>query len=74
LKELANARLIKAQPVSRFVIYRASFGQMNQLLGFLTENCCCGVPAQERQPTPEIESLQTPEVGIWQTNVERSTT
>ena len=43
LKELAAARLIRAQAVSRFVIYRANFAEMDSLVVFLTENCCCGV-------------------------------
>jgi ArsR family transcriptional regulator len=28
----------------RFVIYSAEFDTMNGLIGFLTENCCGGVP------------------------------
>jgi ArsR family transcriptional regulator len=44
LKELANARLITAVPQGRFVIYSANFQSMNDLLGFLTDNCCGGNP------------------------------
>ncbi len=42
LKELTTAQLIVAQPAGRSIIYSADFAAMNQLLGFLTENCCGG--------------------------------
>jgi ArsR family transcriptional regulator, arsenate/arsenite/antimonite-responsive transcriptional repressor len=42
LKELAAAQLIAAQPAGRSIIYSADFAAMNQLLTFLTENCCEG--------------------------------
>ena len=42
LKELANAGLIRVERSSRNLIYRAEFGQMDALLGYLTENCCEG--------------------------------
>jgi|SRR6476469_6946468 len=49
LKELANAGLIRVERSSRNLIYRAEFGHMNALLGYLTENCCegaaCAVPS-----------------------------
>jgi ArsR family transcriptional regulator len=42
LKELATAGLVKQERASRNLVYRASFDQMNGLLGYLTENCCAG--------------------------------
>jgi len=42
LKELANAGLVTQERVSRHIVYRAAFDQMNLLLGYLTENCCQG--------------------------------
>jgi ArsR family transcriptional regulator, arsenate/arsenite/antimonite-responsive transcriptional repressor len=42
LKELANAGLVTQQRDGRYLIYRASFEQMNGLLAFLTANCCQG--------------------------------
>ncbi|WP_052166387.1 ArsR/SmtB family transcription factor [Methylobacter tundripaludum] len=42
LKELTNAGLITARQESRFIYYAANFTVMNELLGFLTENCCAG--------------------------------
>jgi ArsR family transcriptional regulator len=49
LKELSHAGLVSSEARGRNLIYRASFGQMNALLGYLTEHCCeggdCGVNA-----------------------------
>lgn len=42
LKELAHAGLVSSEARGRNLIYRASFGQMNALLGYLTEHCCEG--------------------------------
>ena len=42
LKELSRAGLISARQVSRFIYYSASYGVMNELLAYLTENCCAG--------------------------------
>jgi ArsR family transcriptional regulator len=50
LKELANSGLASSEARGRNLIYRANFGQMNALLGYLTEHCCeggiCEVDAQ----------------------------
>lgn len=49
LKELTNAGLITQERQGRHLVYRASFDSMNELLAYLTENCCqgeaCGIPA-----------------------------
>ena len=42
LKELTHAGLVTQERASRNIIYRAAFGHMNALLGYLTENCCQG--------------------------------
>jgi DNA-binding transcriptional ArsR family regulator len=44
LKELSNAELVTARQESRFIFYSANFETMNALLGYLTENCCAGIP------------------------------
>ncbi len=40
LKELQRVGLVLVQRDGRYLNYTANFPQMNQLLGFLTENCC----------------------------------
>lgn len=42
LKEMANAGLLTQERIGRNLIYRADFLHMNDLLGYLTENCCQG--------------------------------
>ena len=44
LKELAHAGLVSARQEGRCVIYAARFEAMNELLAYLTENCCGGNP------------------------------
>lgn len=44
LKELTHARLIAARSEGRFIIYSADVAVMNGLIGYLTENCCAGIP------------------------------
>ncbi|RZI95608.1 MAG: ArsR family transcriptional regulator [Rubrivivax sp.] len=49
LKELVNAGLVTQERSSRNLVYRAAYGRMSALMGYLTENCCqgagCAVPA-----------------------------
>ena len=54
LKELMNAGLVTQERQSRNLVYRASFQHMNDVLGYLTENCCQGatcLPAAATCPT-----------------------
>lgn len=60
LKELQRAGLLDVRRNGRFLHYRANFSHMNELIGFLTENCCvladrdCSaecVPATAELPT-----------------------
>ncbi|MYM35797.1 metalloregulator ArsR/SmtB family transcription factor [Duganella sp. FT94W] len=44
LKELTHARLITSRAEGRFIIYSADVAVMNGLIGYLTENCCGGIP------------------------------
>jgi ArsR family transcriptional regulator len=44
LKELSHARLITSRSAGRFVIYSADVAVMNGLIGYLTDNCCGGIP------------------------------
>lgn len=57
LKELAHSQLVTQTKAGRSLIYAANFATMNQLLAFLTENCCggdvCDPSAQPCCPTNE---------------------
>ncbi len=44
LKELSHAGLIVPRQDGRFIIYSADIAAMNGVIGFLTENCCGGIP------------------------------
>jgi DNA-binding transcriptional ArsR family regulator len=59
LKELAHAGLVESRQEGRFIHCSASFERMNELLAFLTENCCrdsggvCATPlCQPEAPAP----------------------
>ncbi len=61
LKELQRAGLIEARREGRNLFYSPNFLRMNELIGFLTDNCCvladkdcgpaCGIPAVEAAPS-----------------------
>jgi ArsR family transcriptional regulator len=42
LKELMNAGLVTQERSGRNLIYRANYAQTNELLAYLSENCCQG--------------------------------
>ena len=42
LAQLARAGLAQGRQEGRFIIYSADFRRMNELVGYLTENCCGG--------------------------------
>lgn len=42
LKELSHANMVTSRQKGRSVIYIANYAMMNQLMSFLTENCCQG--------------------------------
>jgi len=44
LKELLHSGLVTQERNGRHLIYRAAFGEVNALIGYLTENCCDGEP------------------------------
>ena len=63
LQQLHRAGLVTQQRNSRQLIYAADFPAMNDLVGYLTENCCagsgtgCGV---ECAPAPVREGKRAP--------------
>ena len=44
LKELTRAGLVSSRQDKQFIYYAADFERMAELMGFLTENCCQGMP------------------------------
>ena len=42
LKELTHAGLVSARQAGRFIYYSANYRTMNELVAYLTENCCRG--------------------------------
>jgi DNA-binding transcriptional ArsR family regulator len=44
LKELTSAGLIRYEKAGRSRIYTPDFAAMRELVGYLTENCCAGLP------------------------------
>lgn len=55
LKELSNAGLIRSRQEGRFIYYSADYPAMNQLLGYLTEQCCAGQSCGEQQHSCTIQ-------------------
>ena len=42
VKTLTHAELINQRQNGRFLYYAANFAAMNEMLAYLTENCCAG--------------------------------
>lgn len=59
LAQLANAGLVTQRRESRSIIYAADYAAMGEVMGYLTENCCGGVPCAPAvcdQPAPQHRS------------------
>jgi ArsR family transcriptional regulator, arsenate/arsenite/antimonite-responsive transcriptional repressor len=54
LKELTHAGLTNATPNGRSIIYSANFSTMNNLIEYLTENCCAGASCAPCLPAKSI--------------------
>ena len=46
LKELTHAGLLLQRPEGRKIHYSANFNSMNELIAYLTENCCQGAACE----------------------------
>jgi ArsR family transcriptional regulator, arsenate/arsenite/antimonite-responsive transcriptional repressor len=44
LKELARSRLVTTRQERQFIYYAVDFDRMAELMAFLTQNCCQGMP------------------------------
>ena len=42
LKELSQANLVNARQQGRYIFYAANYSTMDELVAYLTENCCSG--------------------------------
>lgn len=58
LKELTQAGLITPRKSSRFIYYAPAFARMNELLGYLTENCCSQGEVCATACVPKIASAR----------------
>ena len=56
LKELVGAGLASSRQEGRFVFYSTNYGAMNELLHYLTEDCCGGLGCSEIVGTCNTES------------------
>ena len=46
LKELARARLVSSRQEKQFIYYSVDFERMAELMTYLTQNCCRGMPQE----------------------------
>ncbi|HEU4653311.1 MAG TPA: metalloregulator ArsR/SmtB family transcription factor [Steroidobacteraceae bacterium] len=63
LKELQHADLVVSRRLGRNLFYSANFASMNELVAYLTENCCSLVNndcATSCAPTPKPKSRSKP--------------
>jgi len=51
LKELTHSGLVSQERQGRNLVYRAAFQAMNDLLAYMTENCCQGSACLTSQAT-----------------------
>ena len=61
-KELTNAGLINSRQDGRFVWYSADLDAMNEVVGYLTENCCGSSAVCDPKCAPQ--SRQIAAVGV----------
>jgi DNA-binding transcriptional ArsR family regulator len=55
LKELTHAGLVTSRQDGRFVYYAPAIEHMNDLVGFLTENCCQGLNSAACTPKRKVK-------------------
>lgn len=60
LAQLRNAGLVRQERRHRSIIYRAEYAAMNDLIGYLMENCCagadCGTPSGCADQTVPVQT------------------
>ena len=60
LKELTRAGLLRARQDGRFIFYAPDIGRMNELIAFLTENCCGGQACDVTVRGPTCDTARPP--------------
>jgi DNA-binding transcriptional ArsR family regulator len=58
LAQLSQAGLISQRRQSRSIIYAADYAAMGALMGYLTENCCGGVPCTDATACPPAATTE----------------
>lgn len=61
LQQLAHAGLVTQRRISRQIIYATDFAAMNQVMGYLTENCCGNAETCAPVCRPAAASTSRPE-------------
>ena len=59
LQNLHRAGLLLQRRESRSLIYSVDFAAMNELVGYLTENCCAGSASCSTEPKPAAKPKTT---------------
>jgi ArsR family transcriptional regulator, arsenate/arsenite/antimonite-responsive transcriptional repressor len=60
LQQLKQARLVRAQRKGTSIIYAANYATMNELMHYLTENCCGGRPELCAETSARSEAQALP--------------
>jgi DNA-binding transcriptional ArsR family regulator len=60
LAQLTQAGLIHQRRMSRSLIYAADFAAMNELVAYLTENCCSGQSCEPDSGAPVWQPAKIP--------------
>ncbi len=58
LKALTHAQLVAVVQEGRFQRYRANLGLMQELIAYLTEECCAGHPEQCKDLCPPLACVE----------------
>jgi DNA-binding transcriptional ArsR family regulator len=66
LKELSGAGLVRARQEGRFIYYSADYAAMSELVSFLTEKCCQGMPAPQVARIGQAVCCVTPSAALAQ--------
>jgi DNA-binding transcriptional ArsR family regulator len=63
LKAMSNAQLVTVVQEGRYQRYRANLGLVQDLIGYLTAECCAGHPEQCAETTQACAASKPPKQG-----------